>query len=191
MKFSTPPISHHCNLNLGGSIEWFWCESFWQPLLDLQVTVFRKLILVTVGHVMPACVGTSWPGLHWCVRAGKDTSRGWSSRSDQTSSHPFWGTATHQQKSSASPCVCLKTKGHCTLSPKFSYAFFLFLFFRNRHPFLSICLLRMRKHRKSNLIQKNLWRTKVLRQCVNVIDTTWGCIYFLTCENFRLGVQWP
>ncbi len=33
------------------------------------------------------------------------------------------------------------------------------------------------------------------RQCVNVIDTTWGRIHFLTCENFgrkfRLSVQWP
>ncbi len=32
---------------------------------------------------------------------------------------------------------------------------------------------------------------KFQRQCVNVIDTTWGHIYFSTCENFRLGVQWP
>ncbi len=31
---------------------------------------------------------------------------------------------------------------------------------------------------------------KFRRQCVNVIDTTWGHIYFLTCENFWLGVQW-
>ncbi len=26
---------------------------------------------------------------------------------------------------------------------------------------------------------------KFQRQCVNVIDTSWGRIYFLTCENFR------
>ncbi len=32
---------------------------------------------------------------------------------------------------------------------------------------------------------------KFRRQCVNVIDTTWGRIYFSTCENFGLGVQWP
>ncbi len=32
---------------------------------------------------------------------------------------------------------------------------------------------------------------KFRRQCVNVIDTTWGRIYFLMCENFGLSVQWP
>ncbi len=32
---------------------------------------------------------------------------------------------------------------------------------------------------------------KFWRQCVNMIDTTWGRIYFLTCENFGLSVQWP
>ncbi len=25
---------------------------------------------------------------------------------------------------------------------------------------------------------------KFRRQCVNMIDTTWGCIYFLTCKHF-------
>uniref|UniRef100_A0A673HUW2 Protein fem-1 homolog C-like n=1 Tax=Sinocyclocheilus rhinocerous TaxID=307959 RepID=A0A673HUW2_9TELE len=39
-----------------------------------------------------------------------------------------------------------ENKGPCTRSPKFSYAFF-----RIRHPFLSKCLLLMRKRRKSNL----------------------------------------
>ncbi len=34
-------------------------------------------------------------------------------------------------------------------------------------------------------------RRKFRRQCANVIDTTWGRIYFLTCENFRLSVQRP
>ncbi len=32
---------------------------------------------------------------------------------------------------------------------------------------------------------------KFRRQCANVIDTTWGRIYFLTCENFGLSVQRP
>ncbi len=36
---------------------------------------------------------------------------------------------------------------------------------------------------------------KFQRQCVNMIDTTWGRIYFLTCEyfgqEFRLSVQRP
>ncbi len=42
------------------------------------------------------------------------------------------------------------------MSPKFSYAFF-----RIRHPFLTKCLLRMRKSKKSNLIRIFLWRTKI------------------------------
>ncbi len=32
---------------------------------------------------------------------------------------------------------------------------------------------------------------KFWRQCVNVIDTTWGRIYLLTFENLWLSVQWP
>ncbi len=36
-----------------------------------------------------------------------------------------------------------------------------------------------------------LWRTKVLVAVCKVIDTTWGRIHFLTCENFRLSVQCP
>ncbi len=31
---------------------------------------------------------------------------------------------------------------------------------------------------------------KFWRQYVNVIETTWGRIYFLTCENFGHSVQW-
>lgn len=81
---------------------------YWVNVLDF-VPVFRKHIF-TIGHAMPACGGTSWPGLHWCDWDGRDTSRGWSSRSDQTFPHPFWDSATHQQTSSASLCVCLKTK---------------------------------------------------------------------------------
>ncbi len=72
-----------------------------------------------------------------------------------------------------------ESKGHCTLSPKFSHAFFRIL-----HPFLSKCIQRMQKRRESNLIQKIFDGQKFRRQCANVIDTTWGRIYFLTCENF-------
>ncbi len=32
-------------------------------------------------------------------------------------------------------------------------------------------------------------RRKFQRQCVNVIGTTWGCIYFLTCKNFGQEFQ--
>ncbi len=58
---------------------------------------------------------------------------------------------------------------------------------------------RCEKHRKLNPIQ--IFLCQFRRQCVNVIDTMWGRIYFLMCEmdeNFRLGVpsvtfsvQWP
>ncbi len=49
----------------------------------------------------------------------------------------------------------------------------LLLFFHIRHTFLSKCLLRMQKRRKSNLIRIFLWRTKVSealckRDCQNV-----------------------
>ncbi len=43
----------------------------------------------------------------------------------------------------------------------------------------------MRKRKKSNLIRNFFDGRKFRRQCANVIDTTWGRIYFLTCENFR------
>ncbi len=66
-----------------------------------------------------------------------------------------------------------------------------FLFFRFLHPFLSKCMQRMRKRRKSNLILIFFDGRKFRRQCANVIDTTWGRIYLLTCENFRLSVQRP
>ncbi len=32
-------------------------------------------------------------------------------------------------------------------------------------------------------------KQKFLRQCANVIDTTWGRIYLLTCENFGLKAR--
>ncbi len=79
-----------------------------------------------------------------------------------------------------------QSKGHCTLSLKFPHAFF-----RITHPFLSKCMLRMRKRSKSNLFRIFYDGRKFRRQCVNLIDTTWGRIYFLTCENFGLRVQRP
>ncbi len=55
-------------------------------------------------------------------------------------------------------------------------------------PF-SKCMLQMQKGRKSNLIPIFLAGRKFRRQCANVIDTTWGHIYFLTCKNVGLCVQ--
>ncbi len=52
------------------------------------------------------------------------------------------------------------------------------------HPFLSKCMLRMIKRRKSNLIQFFYDGRKFQRQCVNVIDTLWGHTSFLTYKNF-------
>ncbi len=103
-----------------------------------------------------------------------------------------------------------KKKNHCALSTQNAYIIKVLIcthkaiahqvwnfrmrsfgFFRIRHPFLSNCLLRMRKHRKSNLIWFFNDGQKFRRQCVNVIDTMWSRIYFLTCENLGLSVQWP
>ncbi len=72
------------------------------------------------------------------------------------------------------------------LRPKFSHAFFLI-----PHPFLSKYMQRKWKRWKSNLIRIFFDGRKFRRQCANVIDTTWGRIYFLTCENFVLSVQRP
>ncbi len=44
-----------------------------------------------------------------------------------------------------------QTQGAYTLRPKFSY--FVVVVFCIHHPFLSKCLLRMQKRRKSNLIK--------------------------------------
>ncbi len=51
---------------------------------------------------------------------------------------------------------------------------------------LSKCLPRMRKTQK-NRTRYNFFYDgrKFQRQCANVIDITWGRIYFSTCENFR------
>ncbi len=62
---------------------------------------------------------------------------------------------------------------------------FFFMFIILSYPSFP-CLLRMKKSRnKSNLIQMILWQTKVSESAcsLNVIDTTWGPIYFLTCKN--------
>ncbi len=68
----------------------------------------------------------------------------------------------------------------------------VFLFFSSYSSSFIIQMLQMRKCRKSNLIRVFFYDgRKFRRKCVNVIDTTWGLIYFLTCENFGLCVQWP
>ncbi len=40
------------------------------------------------------------------------------------------------------------------------------------------------KHNKSNPILIFFYGRKFRRQCVNMIDITWGCIYFSRCEHF-------
>ncbi len=59
----------------------------------------------------------------------------------------------------------------------------VFPFFYIPHSFLSKCMLRMQKRRKSKLIWIFYDGRKFRRQCVNVIET-WCHIYFLTCKNF-------
>ncbi len=56
---------------------------------------------------------------------------------------------------------------------------------------LSKCLLWCEKLNKLNLIRIFYDGWKFRRQCVNVIDITWGRIYFSMCKNFGLSVQWP
>ncbi len=59
---------------------------------------------------------------------------------------------------------------------------------RSKH--LSKCLPQMQKIQKIEPDPNFFYdEWKFLRQCVNVIDTIWGRIYFLTCGNF--GLQWP
>ncbi len=56
----------------------------------------------------------------------------------------------------------------------------IFLFSRIRRPFLSKCMLWNAKTQKIELDQNWFYdRRKLRRQCVNVIDTMWGRIYFL------------
>ncbi len=51
------------------------------------------------------------------------------------------------------------SKGHCNTESEIFAC--VFPFFHIPHPFLSKCMLRMRKRRKSNLIRIYFWRTKV------------------------------
>ncbi len=52
---------------------------------------------------------------------------------------------------------------------------------------LSKCLPRMRKTQKNRTRPEFFYDgRKFRRQCANVIDITWGRIYFSTCENFGL-----
>ncbi len=76
--------------------------------------------------------------------------------------------------------------GHCTTSPKFSPAFF---------PYSPSFPIKMHAtDAKTPKIEPDLnilWQTKVSEAVsVSMIDTTWARIYHLTCENFRLCVQW-
>ncbi len=79
-------------------------------------------------------------------------------------------------------CSLGKHKGHCTQSPKFLLAVFHFFVFPI--PSYQNGMQRMRKRRKFNLIWFFFDAWKFRSQCANVIDTTWGRIWFLTCKNF-------
>ncbi len=87
-----------------------------------------------------------------------------------------------------STCAEDAIKGPRTRSQKFSHEFFCF--FRIRHPFLSKCLLRKRKLRKSNLIWIFLWRAKVLEALCKCYWHNVRSYLFLTSKKFWLSVQW-
>lgn len=77
-------------------------------------------------------------------------------------------------------CELIYSIGHCTLSPKYSCAFF-------HIPFLSKIMQRMPKRRKSNLTCIFFFMTGKSFEDVNVIDTTWSRIHFF---NVWICVQW-
>ncbi len=89
-----------------------------------------------------------------------------------------------------SDSVCNDLKGHCTLSLKFLYAFFRFFFVFVILSYQNACY---GCENAENWTWSEFFYDgrKFRRQCVNVIDTTWGRIYFSTCENFGHSVQWP
>ncbi len=71
---------------------------------------------------------------------------------------------------------------HCTLSPKFAgvfFNFFLFLIFSYQNACWGCETQKIEPD--PNFCYD---RQKFRRQCVNVIDSTWGRIYFLMCEKF-------
>ncbi len=76
-------------------------------------------------------------------------------------------------------------KGTCTLSLKFVYAFVVFFIF----VILSYQNACYGCENAENQTWSDLFydRWKFQRQCVNVTDTTWGRIYFSTCEYFGLS----
>lgn len=67
------------------------------------------------------------------------------------------------------------------IEPEFFMFFFFLHFICTRHPFLSKCLWQMRKCRFFFCFILIFFydKRKFWRQCENVIDTTWGCIYFV------------
>ncbi len=75
------------------------------------------------------------------------------------------------------------TKGHCTLSPKFSYAFFSFFVFVIL-SYQNACY--GCENAENRTRSEFLWRTKVSEA---VCKRDWGRIYFLTCENFGTEFQ--
>ncbi len=86
-----------------------------------------------------------------------------------------------------------RVKVLCTLSPKFSHVFRICqnLSCTEHHggsklpKHLKKCLLQMWKMQKIEPNPKKIYDgRKFRRKCVNVIDTTCDCIYFLMCENF-------
>ncbi len=65
------------------------------------------------------------------------------------------------------------------------------IFWRQSDSFRKTVIINLKRAVLMNSAQSNLIRIfydgrKFWSQCVNVLDTTWGRIYFLTCENFGL-----
>ncbi len=85
--------------------------------------------------------------------------------------------------------LCCETKWMNLTSPFWILAF-AFYGGSELSKHLSKCLPRMRKTQK-NRTRYNFFfdGQKFRRQCANVIDITWGRIYFSTCENFGRKIR--
>ncbi len=68
-------------------------------------------------------------------------------------------------------------------SPKFSYAFF-----HIRHPFLSKCMLRLRKRWKLNLVRICFWQTKVSEAVCKTWLTQREVVYIVYVKTFLMRI---
>ncbi len=127
--------------------------------MAVQVTAYEKCTIYTHFH-----------NIHIANRVLKRLEYGWK-----------WQT-------SISCRIITNTKGPCTSSPKLSYAVFYF------HFFIFVILSYQNKCNGCENAENRSWSEFLYdgrifrRQCVNVIDTAWGRIYFFYVKNVKTNV---